>query len=263
MQLHDVVIVAIGVLGPPTSFQVNRLAKTFLNPPGTGPTDCFLSLPPTSIIPFQPVSSIDGSLPMSATVPAIRTGIPVMRSLSLGAQDAPAKPTLWQRLRSSSSSTSPWHPPQEGRSTDDYVPQSTADSIQGSLITTEPHWYPRMTAPRPVAPHSQYPNFTPGGQDLRWERSEDHPDWTWIGPLLWVYSPLDFISRINSLDRVTALLIPHGIEVDPESGEGILARHGSGRSRWASLTFEDLAVLAPWLDSHIKMKINGTDLGHD
>jgi len=58
------------------------------------------------------------------------------------------------------------------------------------------------------------------------------------------------------------MLIPHGIEVELESGESILARHGPGRSRWASLTFEDLAVLAPWLDSHIKMKIHGTELGH-
>ena len=77
-----------------------------------------------------------------------------------------------------------------------------------------------------------------------------------------VFSHLWFYLRINSFDRVTALLIPHGIDVEPESGETILARQGLGRSRWASLTFEDLAVLAPWLDSHIKMKIHGTELGH-
>ena len=74
---------------------------------------------------------------------------------------------------------------------------------------------------------------------------------------------LDFISTSEFFfDRVTALLIPHGFDVEPESGESTLASQESGRSRWVSLTFEDLAVLAPWLDSHIKMRIYGTELGH-
>lgn len=182
-------IVAIGVLGPPTSFQVNRLAKTFLNPPGTGPEDESLSSSPTSIIPLQQVTSVDSSLPMSATVSAIRTGIPVKRSLSLGQQGVPAKPTLWQRLRSTA-----WHPPQEGRPIGTSTPLSAGTATHGSPTMAKPQWYPRMRAPRPVALHSQYPNFTPEGQDLRWETPEPHPDWTWIGPLLWVNSSPRFHS---------------------------------------------------------------------
>lgn len=185
MQLRDVIIVSIGVLGPPTSFQVNRLAKVFLNPPGTGSVDEPHSLSPTSIIPLQPVSSIDSSPPMSAMAPANRTSVRLMRSLSLGQQDVRANPTLWQRLRS----TTAWYPLQEGRPADVSRPRSTANPTCESPTTTELLWYPRVTAPRPVALHSQYPNFTPGGQDLRWEKSESHPDWTWIGPLLSVFFP--------------------------------------------------------------------------
>ena len=251
-------IVTIGVHGPPTSFQVNRLAKTFLNPPGTSTEDEPLSPSPTSIIPLHQVSSADGSLPMSATATANRAGIRLTRSLSVGQHGVPAKPTLWQRLRS----TTPWNPPQEGRPTSTSIPLSTGNATHESPSTAKPQWYPRMTVPRPVTLHSQYPNFTPGGRDLRWESSESHPDWTWIGPLLWVNPCLDFIQRANNFDSVTALLIPHGFEVGPESVEGALASQGSGRSRWASLTFDDLAVLAPWLDSHVKMKIHGTELGH-
>ena len=195
---------------------------------------------------------------MSAMPPAKQTSVALMRSLSLGQQDVPARPALWQRLRL----TATWNPLQEGQPTGTPRPISTVGATREPPTTTEPLWYSRMTAPRPVALHSQYPNFTPGGRDLRWEMSKSHPDWTWVGPLLWVYSPLRFHLRINSLDRVTALLIPHGTEVELESGESILARQGQGRSRWASLTFEDLSVLAPWLDAHIKMKIHGTELGH-
>jgi hypothetical protein len=200
VQLRDVVIVTIGVLGPPTSFQVNKLAKTFLNPPGTGPIDDTLSLSPspTSIIPLQPVFSIDSSLPMSATASAIRTGIAISRSLSLGTQDRPAKLTLWQRLRS----TSARYPSQEGQPTGDYTPQFTAHATCELPTTGDPQWwYPRMTAPRPVAVHSQYPNFAPGGRDFRWEKSESHPEWTWVGPLLWVHSALS--TSFNALIRLT------------------------------------------------------------
>jgi hypothetical protein len=214
---------------------------------------------PTPINPLQPVSSIDSSPLMSTMPPANRTSVPMMRSFSLGQQDVPAKPTLWQRLRLTATS----YPLQEGRPTDASRPPSITNATCESPTTFGLLWYPRMTAPRPVALHSQYPNFTPGGRDLRWETSsESHPDWTWVGPLLWVYSCLRFHLRSNPFDRVTALLIPHGTEVEPESAESILARQGQGRSRWASLTFEDLAVLAPWLDSHIKVKIHGTGLGH-
>jgi hypothetical protein len=188
VQLRDVVVVAIGVLGPPTSFQVNRLAKTFLNPPGTGPADNSPPPSPTSIIPLQPVSSIDSSLPISAAIQTIRTGVALTRSLSLGHQDAPAKPTLWQRL----CSTPAWSPLQEGLSTEDSPSKLTPNSIQESPTPTLPQCYPRMTTPRPVTIHLQYPNFTPGDRDLRWETSESHPDWTWVGPLLWVYSHCRF-----------------------------------------------------------------------
>ena len=187
MQLSDVIIVSIGVLGPPTSFQANRLANVFLNPPSRGSMDEPLSPSPTSIIPLQAASSIDSSLPMSATVSANRTGVPLMRSLSLGQQGVS---TLWQRLRPTT--------PQEGRPTDAPTPQSTTSAICESPTTTEVLWYPRMTTPRPVGLHSQYPNFTPGGRDLRWEMSESNPDWTWVGPLLWVSSRLRFHSPVNS-----------------------------------------------------------------
>src|SRR5258706_3329241 len=233
---------------------MNRLAKLFLNPPSTGSVDDPHSPSPTSIIPLQPVSSIASSPPMSAMVSVNRISVPLMRSLSLGQEDVPAKPTLWQRLRSTTASD----PLQEGRPTDAPRPKPTASAMYGSPTTTGPSWYPRMKAPRPVALHSQYPNFTPGGRDLRWGTSESNPDWTWVGPLLSVVSRLRFHLRVNSFDRVTALLVPHGIDVEPESGETILARQGQGRSRWASLAFEALAVLEPWLDSHIKMNIHGT-----
>ena len=188
MQLRDVIIVSIGVLGPPTSFQVNRLAKTFLNPPSTGLVDEPHLLPPTSIIPLQPVSSIDSSPSMSAIVPVDRTSVPLMRSLSLGRQDVPAKPTLWQHLHWTTASD----PLREGRPTGAPRPQSTASTMCESPTTNKLLWYPRMQAPRPVALHAQYPNFTPGGRDFRWVTSESHPDWTWVGPLLSVFSRLRF-----------------------------------------------------------------------
>ena len=183
VQLRDVIIVSIGILGPPTSFQVNRLAKVFLNPPSTGPMGGSHTPSPTSINPLQPVSSIDRFPQMSSTSQADRTSVPLMRSLSLGQQDVPAKTTLWQRLRM----TATRYPLQEGRPTDTPRSLPIASATRVSPVTIEPLQYSRMTTPRPVALHSRYPNFTPGGQDLRWETSESHPDWTWVGPLLWVY----------------------------------------------------------------------------
>lgn len=78
-----------------------------------------------------------------------------------------------------------------------------------------------------------------------------------------IYNTVTLIIPYRS---VTALLVPTDAK-PPVNEEGrddedeLLRRIGSGRSRWASFTADDLDAIAPWLSEHIDKKMEGMGLG--
>ncbi|KZW04359.1 hypothetical protein EXIGLDRAFT_786383 [Exidia glandulosa HHB12029] len=114
----------------------------------------------------------------------------------------------------------------------------------GASRTETKETYGRLMQPRPRASHGRYPNFTPGGLDRRWqgagEMEEDGR--SWIGGLL-----------------LTAQLVTPSAETDGDEGLGIVS--GVGRSQYASLGWDDLGTLFPWLE--IARRIDGPGLGID
>lgn len=107
--------------------------------------------------------------------------------------------------------------------------------------------YRRLAYPLPALCHENYPFYTPSGEDRRWfdtENSEEK-DQQWIGSMM-----------------LTAQLIgPHtkesDIEEPPVDFDLVL---GPQRNQYASLTFEDLNAVAPWLE--VAQWIDGPGLGH-
>ncbi|KAI0751009.1 hypothetical protein C8Q80DRAFT_1098433 [Daedaleopsis nitida] len=110
--------------------------------------------------------------------------------------------------------------------------------------------YRQLTHPLPASCHENYPFYTPGGEDKRWlgnEGMEEH-DRQWIGPML-----------------ITAQLVgPQTKQVVEEDGliplQDLDLVVGPGRGQYASLTWDDLTAIAPWLE--LANKINGPGLGH-
>ena len=49
--------------------------------------------------------------------------------------------------------------------------------------------------------------------------------------------------------------------LEGDESQDILQRIGSGRSRWASFTSDDLDAIAPWLEGHINKRVDGMGLG--
>ncbi|KAH7930666.1 hypothetical protein BV22DRAFT_1101626 [Leucogyrophana mollusca] len=109
--------------------------------------------------------------------------------------------------------------------------------------------YDRLTHPLPSHSHRNYPFYTPGGGDKRWlgSGSFEEEGLDWVGGLM-----------------LTAQLVgPH----TRDSPAGSLALQdidlvvGAGRGQFASFTWQDLLVIAPWMEERITKFIDGQGLG--
>ncbi|KAI9068514.1 hypothetical protein FKP32DRAFT_1561537 [Trametes sanguinea] len=120
--------------------------------------------------------------------------------------------------------------------------------IRNTVVRNPKDIYRELIHPLPSKSHARYPFYTPGGEDKRWLGSEELEEGgrQWVGPML-----------------VTAQLIgPHTKEPvgDGPPLQDLDLLVGAGRSQYASLTWTDLAAIAPWLE--LTQKINGPGLGH-
>ncbi|KAF8559184.1 hypothetical protein OG21DRAFT_1403684 [Imleria badia] len=106
--------------------------------------------------------------------------------------------------------------------------------------------YCRLSCPTPSHTHSNYPMYTPGGGDQRW-----HPDATlgegveWVGGLM-----------------VTVQLYPsdpHGFTANGLHGSELFG--GTNHAQFASFTWRDFLVIAPWMEKRITKCIYGQGLG--
>ncbi|KAI0692261.1 hypothetical protein BC835DRAFT_1416653 [Cytidiella melzeri] len=108
--------------------------------------------------------------------------------------------------------------------------------------------YRNMTHPLPARCHANYPFFTPSGEDKRWMIKDDLEEegMQWVGPLM-----------------ITAQLVGPRTK-EPTTSDTLQdwdLVDGAGRSQYASLTWPDLAAIAPWLE--ILKKIDGPGLGNE
>ena len=110
--------------------------------------------------------------------------------------------------------------------------------------------YEPLLRPQPSFGHSNYPLFTPGGEDTRWAGSEqeDERRHFWVGGML-----------------VCAQLCCS--ETRTHSGEGPFLQDldlvvGPGRSKYISLGWADLDAIAPWLSERVSKRIDGQGLGN-
>ncbi|KIM20645.1 hypothetical protein M408DRAFT_307013 [Serendipita vermifera MAFF 305830] len=242
LQLADVRIIAIGTLGAPTSFQVNRLAKEFVHPEGVYPQGITPLIHPQE--EDEPPRSATSELASYSSTPRI-AGTPITRSITMDATlPHPPQYSLWRRFRSGTYSER--QTPQVPHYVDIPLIVSPPSPRKIERKPALPKRHPLLTRPRPIQEHRMFPNYTPGDHDLRWPISYDGTvEESWIGPML-----------------VTALLVPHDDVLSEDDGaEEVLKRIGAGRSRWASFTIDDLDAIAPWLDNHIDKRLEGMGLG--
>lgn len=183
VQLADVRVIAIGALGDPTSYQINRLAKEFIQPSGIHPPGATpIEDSPNYETPSSAFS--DTYYDAQINLPS-GTGIPITRSLTLDSSP-PTKRSMWQRFRSGSSTrnTSPIL---------DSV-QTNYEFLQpASRKTKNSSDYGRLVQPQPIESHREFPRYTPGGHDLRWPPSYDGiTEECWVGPMLYDFDPSFF-----------------------------------------------------------------------
>ncbi|KAJ7094547.1 hypothetical protein B0H15DRAFT_921602 [Mycena belliarum] len=112
-----------------------------------------------------------------------------------------------------------------------------------------PSAYSRMRYPLPADTHANYPFFTPGAEDKRWITPDESEEsgLQWIGGLM-----------------IVAQLLGQGIH---EAGYGRPPLQdddlvlGPGRQHYASLSWDDLWAIAPWLEDQITRQVDGPGLG--
>ncbi|EAU84348.1 hypothetical protein CC1G_01344 [Coprinopsis cinerea okayama7 len=100
-----------------------------------------------------------------------------------------------------------------------------------------PSSYTRIRRPLPAATHAKYPFYTPGGGDIRWKDSDEinGQGGRWVGSMM----------------ITTQLLGP--------IAEGDATMPGR---QYASFTWADLWIIAPWLEDIITTRVDGPGLGH-
>jgi len=107
--------------------------------------------------------------------------------------------------------------------------------------------YRRLMYPIPVSSHSNYPLYTPSGEDKRWfgTGQTEEGGRQWVGGLM-----------------ITAQLIgPHTKDsADGPRFQDTDLVSGPGRSQFASFTWADLSAISPWLE--LTKKITGPGLGN-
>ncbi|TCD67562.1 hypothetical protein EIP91_012259 [Steccherinum ochraceum] len=108
--------------------------------------------------------------------------------------------------------------------------------------------YRRLTHPLPAPSHANYPFFTPGGSDKRWFGSGESEEngRQWVGGLMLTAQLISPKSKESFNDGPTLQDMDLVI--------------GPGRSQFASLTWADLAAVAPWLE--LTKRIDGPGLGN-
>ncbi|KAJ7368572.1 hypothetical protein DFH08DRAFT_982756 [Mycena albidolilacea] len=109
--------------------------------------------------------------------------------------------------------------------------------------------YSRLNYPLPAQTHINYPFYTPGEDNL-WQEDAEEAGLEWVGGLI---------------IRVVTQILGQGLnEKPPQDGAPLLDRDlivGPGRQQYASFTWDDLGILAPWLEEKITKKIDGPGLG--
>ncbi|KAG8723052.1 hypothetical protein FRC09_004941 [Ceratobasidium sp. 395] len=98
---------------------------------------------------------------------------------------------------------------------------------------------PRLQHPEPSGDHAQYPNYTPGGGDARWqiEGGLEEGGLTWVGPLL-----------------ILAQLVPHGM-VNASTVEN--AGDVFSQGHFVPFRWDDLVAIAPWMEERLTRRDNG------
>ncbi|KAG8802914.1 hypothetical protein FRC17_006316, partial [Serendipita sp. 399] len=244
VQLADVRIIAIGTLGQASSYQVNRLAKEFITPSGIYPEGV---VPLSTYDRLEPLSAASDT-PQYYKIPVTRrVGTPITRSLTFDdatpSTSSATSLSFWRRIRSGTFSTN-----EKDAVTYVDAPTAVMDSMYRNLKPSPPtpREYPRLTLPRPSHGHRKFPNFTPGGLDLRWPKMYDGTsEEVWVGPVL-----------------ITAVIVSQTEEPLTDGGDELLRRIGRGRGRWVSFTTTDLDTIAPWLSTYIEKRVEGMGLGN-
>ncbi|KAL1735886.1 hypothetical protein EV714DRAFT_267431 [Schizophyllum commune] len=143
-------------------------------------------------------------------------------------------------------------------------PGFTAHALQRRMWGV-PSDFAIMTHPLPTTNFSNYPFFTPSGQDRRWQSTGgvEEDGLLWVGPLMFVL----LICGNNLVDerlssRILAQLKCPQFEVDDGDLEDLDIVGAPGRQQYSSFTWEDLLAVAPWMDERITKKIDGAGLGH-
>ena len=109
--------------------------------------------------------------------------------------------------------------------------------------------YMPLIHPLPSLAHTNYPLYTPGGEDLRWsgsgllEEGGNH----WVGGLLLTAQLVTKSTRQRSGE------LPELQDLDLVLGPG--------RSQYASFTWADLDAIAPWMTDLVTKRIEGFGLG--
>ncbi|KAL1680750.1 hypothetical protein EV122DRAFT_207146 [Schizophyllum commune] len=124
-------------------------------------------------------------------------------------------------------------------------------------ISGVPSDFAIMTHPLPTTNFSNYPFFTPSGQDRRWQSTGgvEEDGLLWVGPLM-------FVLLICGNNLILAQLKCPQFEVDDGDLEDLDIVGAPGRQQYSSFTWEDLLAVAPWMDERITKKIDGAGLGH-
>ncbi|KAG9218836.1 hypothetical protein CCMSSC00406_0001050 [Pleurotus cornucopiae] len=140
--------------------------------------------------------------------------------------------------------------PQSAPAVDDHgvYPMQELNASMNPISPSGP--YARLAHPRPNPSHANYPFYTPGGGDKRWLGSGEVEEegLQWVGGMM----------------IVAQLLGPHTHDVSSDWPplQDLDLAVGPGRSNYASFTWSDLAVVAPWMEERITNKISGAGLGH-
>jgi hypothetical protein len=188
VQLADVRIIAIGTLGSHSSFQVNRLAKDFVHPAGVYPRGMTPLFHSPEEEGREPQSASSDNTPYSHTSLPWMIGTPMTRSITMDPtppSQHSSRHSLWRRFRSGNYSEK-----QVPHYVDTPAPLFTSPPpLDIKPSPPAPTRHPPLTRPQPVEGHRDFPNYTPGGQDLRWPESYDGTsDECWVGPMLFVPS---------------------------------------------------------------------------
>ncbi|KZT71451.1 hypothetical protein DAEQUDRAFT_723958 [Daedalea quercina L-15889] len=108
--------------------------------------------------------------------------------------------------------------------------------------------YRHLSHPLPTLPYENYPFFTPSGEDLRWLVEGDLEE----GGMQWMWGMM-LVAQLIGQNTKPPFGAPPPLDLD--------LVEGMSRSHYASLTFDDLKTIAPWIEP--SKWIEGAGLGHD